>query len=275
MWNRGFQGWYFKHQNETDTIAFIPGRAKDGAFVQLLSDHGSRQFNVPDLTVEHGIIRAGNCRFSPQGCEVDLPGITGELRYHALTPPRFDMMGPFRFFPMECRHGVISMAHTLNGILTIDGAALCFDGGTGYIETDSGISFPKSYLWLQCNAFSQSCSVMLSIAEIPFCGIHFTGCICAIVFKGREYRLATYCGVRILAAQPHHIRLSQGRLLLDVEISPDDAGHQLAAPRGGRMTDLIRESHGASIFCRLWESGKPVLALHSDRASYENVPPQG
>ena len=36
------------------------------------------------------------------------------------------------------------------------------------------------------------------IIDIPFCGGSFQGCICAIVYGGREYRLATYRGVRIL-----------------------------------------------------------------------------
>ena len=30
MWNRGFAGWYYKHQRQDDMIAFIPGRAESG-----------------------------------------------------------------------------------------------------------------------------------------------------------------------------------------------------------------------------------------------------
>ena len=35
--------------------------------------------------------------------------------------------------------------------------------GLGYAEKDSGTSFPRSYLWMQCNDFSEPCSVMVSI----------------------------------------------------------------------------------------------------------------
>ena len=31
---KGFEGWYFKHQKGDDMVAFIPGRAESGAFIQ-------------------------------------------------------------------------------------------------------------------------------------------------------------------------------------------------------------------------------------------------
>lgn len=273
MWNKQFRGWYFKHQRDDDMISFIPGRAESGAFVQMLALDGARQFNMPELTIKGGCIHAGNCLFSPDGCKIDLPGVRGEIRYGTLLPLKCDIMGPFRFFPMECRHGIISMAHTLQGSLIIDGQRHCFDGGTGYIETDSGTSFPSSYQWLQCNHFSQPCSLMISIAHIPFCAMHFTGCICTIVYGGREYFLATYRGVRILNAEQTHIRLRQGDLLLDVEIAPSKTDHALRSPVKGKMTGIIREGMNAEIRACLRKHGKIVFDLQSPHAAYENVPP--
>lgn len=273
MKNRGFEGWYFKHQKGDDALAFIPGRAESGAFIQMLSPGGSRQFDVPDLTVRNGVIYAGNCEFSRRGCRISLPGVSGEILYGALTPLRSDIMGPFRFLSMECRHGVISMAHTLCGSVSVDGAEHSFDGGVGYIEKDSGTSFPSSYRWLQCNSFPEPCSVMLSIAHIPFCGLSFEGCICSIMYGGSEYRLATYNGVRILAAEEKHICLSQGGLLLETDINPTQDGHPLRSPVRGRMSGTIRESSNAAVRVRLWKRGKPVLDLESGSAMYEFVPP--
>ena len=273
MWKRGFEGWYFKHQKDGDMIALIPGRAESGAFVQMISDGGSRQFDLPELSVWGDTIRAGNCFFSPRGCSIELPGVRGEIAYGPLTPLRSDIMGPFRFFPMECRHGVLSMAHTLRGSLNVDGVPHDFDGGTGYLEKDSGTSFPRSYLWLQCSDFPEPCSIMVSIAEIPFCGMHFTGCICALVHRGREYRLATYNGVCIRAAGEQHICLSQGGLLLEVDLSPSQSGHPLRSPVGGQMSGVIRESSNAWIHVRLWDRRQPVLDLSSPHAVHEYVPP--
>lgn len=272
MWNKRFEGWYFKHQKDDATIAFIPGIADSGAFVQMLTGAGSRQFDVPSLRVENGVIYAGNCIFSSSSSVIDLPGITGTLHYGPLTPLQSDIMGPFRFLPMECRHGIISMAHSLSGTLTVDGTSQVFDGGIGYIETDCGTSFPRSYLWLQCNDFSTPCSIMVSIAHIPFAGTHFTGCICAVLFEGREYRLATYRGVRIRAGGPQHICLTQGRLRLAIDVVPSDGGHPLRAPMRGQMSGIIRESSNASLRARLWFGRELCFDLSSPHAMYEYVP---
>ena len=123
-------------------VAFIPGRAESGDFIQLISREGARQFQVSDLTVRNGMIQADRCWFSSQGCHIELPGISGEIVYGPLTPLCSDIMGPFRFFPMECRHGVLSMAHTLQGSVRMDGYVHSFEGGLGYVEKDSGTSFP-------------------------------------------------------------------------------------------------------------------------------------
>ena len=135
----------------------------------------------------------------------ELPGVQGAVRYGPLSPLRTDIMGPFRFLPMQCSHSVYSMAHTLAGGFTVDGRFIDLTGGTGYIEGDRGSAFPRDYLWVQCNDFAQPCSVMASVAHIPFCGRSFTGCICAVVYRGREYRLATYRGVRIVEASSRRL----------------------------------------------------------------------
>lgn len=272
MKEKGFEGWYFKHQKDGDMIAFIPGRAESGAFVQVISTGGSRQFEVPELTVEGGVVRAGNCRFSKEGCRIDLPGISGEVAYGDLTPLRSDIMGPFRFFPMECRHGVISMGHSLSGSLLVDGQRLDLTGGEGYLEKDSGTSFPSSYLWLQCNSFPEPCSLMVSVARVPFCGLNFRGCICALLYGGREYRLATYRGVRIRAFGPEHLCLTQGGLRLEIDITPSHGGHLLRSPVKGRMSGAIRESSNAAARVRLWEDGRQRFDLSSSHAAYEFVP---
>ena len=272
---KGFEGWYFKHQKGDDMVAFIPGQAESGAFVQVIAQDGARQFQISDLTGRNGVISADGCRFSKQGCHIDLPGISGEIAYGPFSPLCSDIMGPFRFFPMECRHGVLSMAHTLQGSVMLDGHMHSFDGGLGYAEKDSGTSFPRSYLWMQCSDFPKPCSLMVSIARIPFCGGSFRGCICAILYQGREYRLATYRGVKIPSFTPEHICLSQGGLVLELDIAPTHGGHPLRAPQCGKMSGTIRESCNARLRARLWKRGKPVFDLQSGRAVYEFVPDHG
>lgn len=271
MGQKGFEGWYFKHQKGSDMLAFIPGRAESGAFVQMMSSQGARRFAVPDVKVENGVIRAGACLFSAQGCKISLPGVWGEIAYGPLQLLHSDIMGPFRFLPMECRHGILSMAHETAGSISVEGTVYRFDGGTGYIEKDSGRSFPRDYLWVQCNTFREPGSLVLAVAKIPFCGLHFRGCICAIVYGGREYRFATYNGVRILAFHPQHIRLVQGSCQLELFMHPSE-GHSLASPVKGRMSGTVRECCNARIRARLWENGREIFDLSADTAAYEFVP---
>lgn len=264
-----FEGWYYKQRSGDYMLAFIPGKAASGAFVQMIHSEGVRQFSMPNYRVKGDTIYTGDCVFSPQGLQVRLPGIEGKLRYGSLTPLRSDIMGPFAHLPMQCRHGIVSMRHRVDGRITVDGKTHIFQDGSGYAEKDSGRSFPRSYLWIQCNDFPLPCSFMLSIAHIPFLGFSFTGCICAIVYEGKEYRLATYHGVRILKSKAEEIRLRQGDLLLELHVHPFGVGHALSAPQRGKMTQTVRESCDAFVRLRLTKAGHTVVECESNRAVYE------
>ena len=62
-----------------------------------------------------------------------------------------------------------------------------FYDNMGYIEKDWGTSFPNKYFWLQCNDFATgNASIMISVAEIPFLGTKFTGCICSVYLNGKN-----------------------------------------------------------------------------------------
>ena len=199
-----FQGWYYKQRTGDYMLAFIPGRAADGPFVQMIDSNGTRRFVMPDFHVWGDTVRTGGCVFSPTGLHIRLPGVTGDLRYDGRTPLRSDIIGPFAHLPMQCRHGVVSMGHTVHGRVTVDGQTHVFGGGSGYAEKDSGRSFPKSYLWLQCNDFTPPCSLMLSIAHIPFLGGTFTSCMTETIRES--------CDAHV------HLRLTQaGRTILVCE----------------------------------------------------------
>lgn len=263
-----FEGWYFKHQKNGQTVAFIPGKSGSGDFVQVITNRSALHFEVKNLRVGH-TLEAEGCSFGPGGVRLDLPGVKGALRYGPLTGLQSDIMGPFRHFPMECRHGVISMGHSLEGSLEIQGVVLNFDGGAGYIESDSGKSFPKEYLWVQCNDFPSHLSVMAAVAAIPFAGIHFTGCISAVAFGGREYRLATYRGARIVAAEPDRLILQQGKTLLRIDILERGSGSALKSPLMGSMAGIIKECNNATARFRLFERGLPVFDRFSRNVSFE------
>ena len=280
-----FEGWYFKHQTEGRTIAFIPGvnydeQEKKSAFIQVITDDASGSVPIPFsafyICRHKLVICAGSQIFSEKGIRIDLnsPEIRcfGTIKYGAMTPPKSDVMGPFRFVPfMECHHGVISMRHSLQGSLTINGTQVSFNGGTGYIEKDWGTSFPKSYLWTQCNHFDDpSCSIMVSIAIIPFCGLHFQGCIGVVNYQGMEYRMATYNGVQIIRCSETGFVLKQRECVLEAEFFRSGA-QNLFAPKTGAMSRIIRESAACRARFRFYRDNVLLFDFYSEEAGFEYV----
>ena len=278
--SRRFEGWYYKHQanagvaGSNKSLAVIPGKASDSAFVLVIND--SKSYHIPYPLSEYhkdsSLIRVGSNTFTCSGISLDIQrpelNLSGDVMYTGLTPINGDIMGPFKFFPMECRHGVLSMNHSLRGEVIIDGKMLNFTGGKGYIESDSGRSFPKWYTWVQCNAFDADCSIMASVARIPFYGLRFWGCICVVWLNGREYRLATYKGVKILRCQKGAIELKQGRYRLIISID-ESAGQQLPAPHSGKMSRFIRETLSCPAHFRFMDGDSCLFDGRSDFTSYE------
>lgn len=268
MSNNYFEGYYFKHQKDNRTLVFIPGKSDDSAFIQVITNENSYNYEFDSVDLGQ-VITVGDCVFSKRGIKLDLPDIKGEVYYSALTPIRYDIMGPFKYLPMECRHGIISMRHRISGKLCVKGSEIDLTDGVGYIEKDSGHSFPKRYLWIECNDFSDGSSIMASVAEIPFMRMCFNGCICVIIFDGHEYRLATYLGARIVQNSESILELRQGRYALRIDVEDIDEGYPLAAPINGRMTGRVSENNRTSARFRFYIGSHLLFDLESDNASYE------
>lgn len=264
-----FSGYYFKHQKNGRTVAFIPGVSDDGAFIQVITDRRSYHFAFPSAVMGREIA-IGKSRFSAEGIHIDLPGIRGDISYSDVMPLKSDIMGPFRFFPMECRHKILSMRHKLNGSLRIGHEIYDFDNGTGYIEGDSGRSFPQKYIWIQANDFANGSGVIMSIAEIPFCGFHFEGCICVVMKDGKEYRLATYLGAKAKSGK-NSVVVCQHGLRLEADILSGGTGFPLASPRNGKMSGITKENNNTKILFRLSYKGKTICELLSANAGFECV----
>lgn len=279
-----FEGWYLKHQTkEGGALALIPAlhidrAGRHSASLQVIADGKTWWLEYPAAefrACERAFrIQMGQSLVSSKGVwlNVERTGLSlhGVLRCGKFTPLKSDIMGPFRFLPgMECSHGVISMGHSLEGTLTLNGNAMDFTDGTGYVETDRGRSFPSAYLWTQC-AWQEprQSGLMLSIATIPLAIGRFTGCICAVLYNGREYRLATYRGARVEQWSGTGAVIRQGKYRLTVELL-EGQGSPLRAPMEGSMNRTIHESLCAKLRYRFW-TGEKLLFEHTDRwASFE------
>ena len=279
-----FEGWYFKHQNtQGQTLALIPAfhidrEGRRTASLQVISKNQAWWLEYPEAQLHISRrpfqVQIGQSRFDEQRIDLHIQqdglSLQGTLRYGPFTALRSDIMGPFRFFAgMQCSHGVVSMGHPLKGALELNGERLDFSGGTGYIETDRGRSFPSRYLWTQCLfGGPERDSLMLATATIPLPVGGFTGCICSIFYGGREYRLATYRGARIEAWSSSGAVIRQGNYRLEAELL-SERRQPLRAPVEGRMERTIHESLCAEVRYRFWH-GDRLLFQHTDpNASFE------
>ena len=191
------------------------------------------------------------------------------LRYGPMSRPAADIMGPFRFIPfMECRHSVFSLAHRVNGYIIVNGKCYYFCDGTGYMEGDCGRSFPRRYLWTQANIGGNS--VMLSVADIPFGGIHFSGCIASVYLRGEEYRFATYRGAQVQALHDGQVVIRQGSDILAARLL-EPAPHPLYAPRFGDMSRVIHESPSCKVQYIFKKRKNVLLNAVTSQASFEDA----
>lgn len=109
---------------------------------------------------------------------------------------------------------------------------------------------------------------MLSVADIPMAGFHFTGIIGFVLWRGREYRIATYLGARVAQIQDRMVRVVQGNLELEIRL-PAESGQPLKAPVKGSMVRTIHESASCRAFYRFRKKSSTLFAFETDRASFE------
>ncbi|MBD5087852.1 MAG: hypothetical protein HDT30_03400 [Clostridiales bacterium] len=272
-----FYGWYLKCQSDTQTLAVIPAVHNTGrkrtCSIQIITDNNAWTvtFTADVFQRTKRNIFIGENQFGKDGIHLAIHTsqltIKGKLEFGSLCPLKYDIMGPFALVPfMECRHSVWSMRHSVRGNVYINGEKYSFHNAWGYWEGDQGRSFPKEYIWTQC-CFSGG-ALMLSVADIPMAGIHFTGVIGAILWQGKEYRIATYLGAKVVQIQNNMVRVIQGNLELEVQLL-EASECLLKAPAKGDMVRTIHESASCRAFYRFCKKDCTLFAFETDRASFE------
>lgn len=272
-----FKGYYFKCCEGERAAAFIPvlhtDGKKRGASLQVITKERSYTLSYPDIVFgRKGLrIKIGGNRFSERGIRLEARTeeccIIGKLEFGSFQRIKYDIMGPFVYIPfMQCRHYVASMRHSVRGVIEINGEEYIFKNGTGYIEGDSGRSFPKKYIWTQCGF--DGGSLMLAVADIPFPGFCFKGIIGVVMIEGHEYRIATYLGARLAEAGDGGVTVKQGDYVFCAKLLKANR-KSLLAPAGGKMTRTIHESVACRAYYRFSRGGKVLLEFISESASFE------
>ncbi|MBN1893568.1 hypothetical protein JW906_03690 [bacterium] len=277
--SRHFEGWYFKiiDQNQHHLYAVIPGifidknKTDSHAFIQILngSNNNTHYFRFPieDFQSKDNDfhIQIHSNSFSSKTLYLDLSHaslkINGELNFENLIPwPKTfvspGIMGWYTWVPfMECFHGMISLNHTIQGYLNINGRDIDFSNGKGYTEKDWGKSFPEAWIWFQSNHFhAENVSCTGSIAIIPWIHKPFLGFIFGLWHQNKLYRLTTYTGAKLIHLEIEDSKIQstfeQKDLTLEIIIHRSDGGF-LEAPTINGMTHPIYESMQSTVEIKL------------------------
>jgi tocopherol cyclase len=296
--NRYFEGWYFKHVSFSrgHVYSFIPGvsltKTDKHAFIQVIDGISGKTWNVKyplsdfSYSKKEFNVSVGKSTLSEKGIRLNINTedlkINGEVYYADLVKYPSTLLSPgimgwYSFVPfMECKHGIGSVLHSLNGSLSINNAEIDFNEGTGYIEKDWGTSFPESWIWLHCNTFNQTgSSFTFSVAKIPWLGSFFIGHICYLYAEGKFHLFATYNGSKItkLTFQTPvlKIELKNKTHTLKVKAVQNKSG-ELKAPVIGEMNRIIKESVDSTIEVELFNNeNKIIFSDKGTRAGLEII----
>ncbi len=122
-----FYGKYYKFISDSGYVfSCIISNANEGDMIQIITPDGA--FFIDDTK---SIIVDGNTiTFNVNGNGLS---ITGTLKLGDLSPLKSKVMGPFTYLPLECKHVIYSMRHTLNGNLIINNTVYSYNNSLGYI----------------------------------------------------------------------------------------------------------------------------------------------
>ncbi len=278
-----FEGWYFKHQSEDQSIAFIPAiftdeKGKTTAVMQIINNNHSWrvEFEMVEVNCEKEqlSIRMGDCFFSSRGIVLDINEediqVHAKIEYEDFLELDKDIMGPFKYFPMmECKHGIISLFHHINGFVEVNGEKIVFNNDIGYIETDYGKSFPENYTWTHATWEDENeNAIMVAAATIPYLKVQFLGCISCVLFEGKQMVFATYFGAKVKKLSKDEIEIIQGKYRLEVKCLKKNP-ILLSAPKLGGLKIPVYENLISTVQYKLYEDKKCILDKVIKNASFE------
>jgi hypothetical protein len=163
--NNYFEGWYFKicDSEGINVLAFIPGillgkvEEQSHSFIQVVN---GRENRLDYLSFEKDSFRASGkvmefivdkCCFSLRGISIDIDRpqlkIKGRIEYKNVVKWQDSIINPgsmgfynYLIF-MQCYSQVCAMDIDISGSFEINGEAISFDRGKGYIEKNWGQGF--------------------------------------------------------------------------------------------------------------------------------------
>jgi hypothetical protein len=273
--NNFFEGWYYKisTQDSKYNFALIPGiilnKNKDisHSFIQFYNGTNLKYYYFKFLAEDFMVnkknfeININKNYFSRNkiilNITQDKMKIKGEIfiEKHNLwkrTILNPGIMGYAGFLPLlECYYDIISISNLCNGVLYINDKKIKIQNEPGYIEKNWGKSFPYSWIWMQANNFDRkNIGFTLSIATVPYLGMHVTGIAGVLMIDDRLYKIGTYKNAKIKKININEkyvqIEIKQGNKYFDIKASSSKKCEMLYPTLNG-MSGKILESLDAVI----------------------------
>jgi hypothetical protein len=295
-----FEGWYFKFTDDKGkrSFAVIPGvyvaqnDQESHAFIQfydggegITSNH---RFPIEDFSASPTAfqVKIGKNLFTDKKLSIDLDSndrkIAADVEFSKLTPwpvslASIGFMGPLAWLNnLECYHGVLSMDHEVNGVVSFNEQEIFINQGRGYLEKDWGRAFPEAWVWLQCNHFAQrGIGLIGSIAVVPLGRRLLPGFGVGLQFDGCFYRFTTYNCARVIKLTYNGTRLEwvlrRGNLRLHINAIVKK-GAQLNAPTPGGMDRIIHEALDSEVTVQLLrEKSRKVQVLFTGTSKHAGM----
>ncbi len=280
-----FEGWYFKNVsfNADQVYSFIPGISLSDddphSFIQIMNGiTGSTvyvRYNLEEFTWDNKrmYVKIGKSVFTENYIGLNIADkeitVEGQLNYsqHIKYPRSIispGIMGWYSFVPfMECKHGIVSVKHTIAGTIRINGNSIDFSNGKGYIEKDWGTSFPEAWIWIHSNNFKEAdSSFTFSVAKIPWLGNYFLGLIAFLYCNQKFYLFSTYNRSSISDINRNNktlnITLKNKRNILKINVRVRGFG-DLLAPVSGHMSRRIKESIDSEVGLTLFDNHNNLI----------------
>lgn len=282
-----FEGWYYKVADSElgFAMAFIPGifiskdESRHHSFLQAIdtASNGAVFAGYPpeefSFSSNPFSVRVSDFLFTKEGIKANLQdefvSLKADLKFSGLNPwpvtfKSPGIMGWYSYIPfMQCNHGVMSLDHEVTGEITLNGKEYRLKSARGYIEKDWGSSFPKSYVWMQCNNFPETgLSLSASVADIPWLGSRFTGFIIGLYDNGNLLKFTTYNGSKlrglIVSEDTVEIGCENKTHTLEI-VATKTPGAKLRAPYDGELAvDRVGESLNSRIKFNLIEKSSGI-----------------
>lgn len=264
--------------NPTCDIQIQDGNTGETTIIEVSTEEFFASKNELDVSI-------GKCRLTAKGLSLDFCSgntkLCGSLQFSkfekypkALLSP--GIMGPLSFNPfMPVHHAIISLNHTVNGDITINGKLYNLQEAKGYIEKSWGRFYPKSWVMIQCHTFNvENTSFFFVAAPAALQNKTIQGMLCFLKTGDKIYNLSMYKGAKIENVSRNKrlffLEVTCNDIRFDATIIPRTYG-SLKVPSPETKEWIMHECLNATLHLNVYKDGEKILTAEGEQTSFDLV----